>query len=279
MKAALTVSEYIAGFPPHVRVRLNAMRAMIRKAIPRVTETISYGIAAFKVPEGPVVYIAGFKNHVSFFPTSSGIRAFKGEFRGYKVSTGTVQFRLDQELPISLLKRIVLFRLNELGAKGGTQRGSTLKLKFKSRLERISDDAEYFAASVPQAISKKIGIKTSVPVLASVNGSKPFRGSLFPVGGGEHWMRIKESVRSETGIREGDLVAIVITVLDPGTKNAPPAELVSALKKAGLLKAFELISPGKRNFLIRRVSEAKRDETRARRIQEILDHARKRGER
>lgn len=133
MKAALTVSEYIAGFPPHVRVRLNAMRAMIRKAIPRVSESISYGIAAFKVPEGPVVYIAGFKNHVSFFPTSSGIRAFKGEFRGYKVSTGTVQFRLDQELPISLLKRIVLFRLNELGAKGGTQRGRKLGAKRPSR--------------------------------------------------------------------------------------------------------------------------------------------------
>ena len=121
MKKPTTHPAYIASFPPPVRARLNAMRAMIRKAVPRVTESISYGIAAFHVPEGHLVYIAGFKNHVSFFPTSSGIRAFKKELKGYKTSTGTVQFRLDQELPLPLLKRIVRFRLGELGAKRGAK--------------------------------------------------------------------------------------------------------------------------------------------------------------
>ena len=154
-----------------------------------------------------------------------------------------------------------------------------MKLEFKSRLERISDEAEYFAVAVPQVISKKIGIKASAPVIARVNGSKPFRGSLFPVGGGRHWMRIKESVRIEAGIGEGDPVVIVITVLDAKAKDAPPAALASALKAAGLLKAFELITPGKRNFLIRRVLEASREETQVRRIQEILTEARKKIER
>lgn len=139
MKTALTVSEYISGFPPQVRVRLNAMRAMIRKEVPRVTEAISYGIAAFKVSEGPVVYIAGFKNHVSFFPTSSGIRAFKSELKGYKVSTGTVQFRLDQELPLPLLKRIVRFRLEELGAKVGTERGSKRGAKARCDPAKVAE--------------------------------------------------------------------------------------------------------------------------------------------
>lgn len=107
-----THAEYIASFPLPVRRKLKEMRAIIKKEAPQATESISYGIAAFHV-NGPLVYIAGFKNHVSFFPTSSGIQAFKKELSGYKTSAGTIRFDLESPLPADLLRRIIRHRLRE----------------------------------------------------------------------------------------------------------------------------------------------------------------------
>jgi uncharacterized protein YdhG (YjbR/CyaY superfamily) len=92
------------------------MRATIRNLVPDATESIRYGIAAFHVDQ-PLVYIAGFKDHVSLFPTASGVRTFKKELKEFKMSTGTIQFPLDQPLPLDLIERIVLFRAKEIGAK------------------------------------------------------------------------------------------------------------------------------------------------------------------
>jgi uncharacterized protein YdhG (YjbR/CyaY superfamily) len=106
--------QYISQFPAEVRRKLIQMRALIRKEVPEVEEVIAYGVAAFRLAGSPLVYIAGFKKHVSFFPTSSGIRAFREELSGLKTSTGTVQFSLEQPLPLALLREMVRFRVREL---------------------------------------------------------------------------------------------------------------------------------------------------------------------
>jgi uncharacterized protein YdhG (YjbR/CyaY superfamily) len=119
-----THAEYIAQFPLPVRARLKELRALIRKVAPEAEEKISYGIAAFDW-NGPLVYIAGFKNHVSFFPTSSGVTAFKDKLKAYKTSRGTIQFPLDQPLPLRLITQIVRFRMKELrDARTGRGRGA-----------------------------------------------------------------------------------------------------------------------------------------------------------
>jgi len=112
MSKPKTHAEYIASFPLPIRRKLKEMRALIREEAPDALESISYGVAAFSV-DGPLVYIAGFRNHVSFFPTSSGIRAFRKELSPYKTSAGTVQFALDEPLPLELLRKMVRFRLRE----------------------------------------------------------------------------------------------------------------------------------------------------------------------
>lgn len=89
------------------------MKRIILEEAPSAEQTMSYGMAAFRVKK-PLVYIAGFKNHVSFFPTSSGVRAFKDKLTKYKTSTGTIQFQIGEKLPISLLRQIVRFRLKEI---------------------------------------------------------------------------------------------------------------------------------------------------------------------
>ena len=107
-----TVNEYHATFPPGTRKKLKDLNAAIKKAAPDAEELISYNMPAFKF-QGVLVYYAGYKNHIGFYPTGSGITAFEKELTGYKTSKGTVQFPLDASLPLSLITRIVKFRVKE----------------------------------------------------------------------------------------------------------------------------------------------------------------------
>lgn len=107
-----TIDEYIAGFPPDVQVILEKMRVTIRKAAPGAEEKISYQMPAFAL-KGNLVYFAAFKNHIGFYPASSGIRAFKKELSVYAGSKGTVRFPKDKPLPLGLIRKIVKLRVAE----------------------------------------------------------------------------------------------------------------------------------------------------------------------
>lgn len=108
------IDKYLNVFPKDTQVVLQKIRNSIRKAAPNATETISYGIPTFKLNGKNLVHFAAFKNHYSFFPTSSGVEAFKNELKEYKISKGTIQFPIDKPLPFDLLTKIVEFRRNEV---------------------------------------------------------------------------------------------------------------------------------------------------------------------
>ena len=107
-----TIDEYISRYPPGIREKLNALRKVIRESAPEAEEKISYQMPAF-AQNGILVYFAAFKDHISFFPTGSGVEAFKQELGGYKISKGTIQFPLDKPMPFELVGRIVEFRVAE----------------------------------------------------------------------------------------------------------------------------------------------------------------------
>lgn len=107
-----TTDEYIAAFPKNIQEVLEKMRRAIRESAPQAKEAISYGIPTFKL-NGNLVHFAAFKNHVGFFPTPSGIAAFKKELSRYELSKGTVRFPIDQPIPLDLVKKIVGFRVKE----------------------------------------------------------------------------------------------------------------------------------------------------------------------
>lgn len=107
-----TVNEYHSAFPPTTRKKLKELNAAIKKAAPGAEEMISYNMPAFKL-HGPLVYYAGYKNHIGLYPTGSGIAAFTKELAGYKTSKGTVQFPLEASLPLSLITRMVKFRVKQ----------------------------------------------------------------------------------------------------------------------------------------------------------------------
>jgi uncharacterized protein YdhG (YjbR/CyaY superfamily) len=105
------VDEYIAQFPLETQAVLNEIRAIIRKAAPKATEIISYGMPAYKMIHVKV-YFAAYKKHIGFYPTGKGIEAFKEEFGDFKWSKGAVQFLLDKPLPRKLITRIVTYKIS-----------------------------------------------------------------------------------------------------------------------------------------------------------------------
>lgn len=109
---APNVDIYIAGFPAETRKFLGQIREAILKAAPGAEEVISYQMPAYKL-NGMLVYFAGYKNHIGFYPTGSGIESFKHKLSGYKTSKGTVQIPLNQPLPLDLITEMVRFRVNE----------------------------------------------------------------------------------------------------------------------------------------------------------------------
>ena len=91
---------------------LGQMRATIKKAAPQAEEKISYAMPIFFL-NGNLVHFAGYKNHIGFYPAPSGISAFNDELSKYKGAKGSVQFPLDEPLPLVLITKIVKFRVKE----------------------------------------------------------------------------------------------------------------------------------------------------------------------
>ena len=147
------------------------------------------------------------------------------------------------------------------------------QFSFRSRLERISDEAEYFALSVPEKVTKALGTRGPVPVSAQINDSPEFLVSLFPVGGGRHYIRVKAEIRNTVKIKEGDRVRVEITVLDRSAEISIPKDLVSALRAEGVLEHFKALPIGKKNHLLQWIDKAAKPETRAKRIQEVVELA------
>lgn len=107
-----TIDEYIAGLSADIGEKLEALRATIRKAAPRAEEKISYAIPTFYM-KGNLVHFAAFKNHIGFYPGASGVEVFREELSHYKTSKGTVQFPADRPLPLSLVSKIVKYRVQQ----------------------------------------------------------------------------------------------------------------------------------------------------------------------
>ena len=112
-KAGFTsIDAYIATFPDDIQAVLQELRATIKAAVPEAAEKISYQMPTFFL-KGNLVHFAAFKNHIGFYPTPSGIEAFKDELAQYESSKGAVQFPIDQPLPFKLVSKIVQFRVAE----------------------------------------------------------------------------------------------------------------------------------------------------------------------
>lgn len=106
------IDAYIARFPEHTQRILEQVRQTIQKAAPQAQEKISYGMPAF-VCYGNLVYFAAYEKHIGFYALPSGNAAFRKELSGYKMGKGSIQFPIDQPMPLDLIAKIVQFRVAE----------------------------------------------------------------------------------------------------------------------------------------------------------------------
>lgn len=114
--SATSIDEYIAGFPSETQAVLREMRQVIRAVAPEATETISYAIPTFDLHGRHLVHFAGYEHHVGLYPAPTGMEAFSADFARYKTGKGSVRFPLGQPLPVDLIRRVVEFRMAEVGA-------------------------------------------------------------------------------------------------------------------------------------------------------------------
>jgi len=111
------IDEYIRMFPDNVQVLLEQVRLTVRRAVPEAVETISYRMPAFRLNGKVLVYFAAWEKHIGFYPTPSGTEAFDKELSHYKRAKGSIQFPMNEPMPLDLIGRIARFRADEITTK------------------------------------------------------------------------------------------------------------------------------------------------------------------
>jgi uncharacterized protein YdhG (YjbR/CyaY superfamily) len=117
MLESKNIDDYISQFPKETQQHLIQVRTAIKKAAPKATEAIKYGIPTFVLNGKNLVHFGGFDHHVGFYPAPTGLLAFKEALAQYKHGKGSAQFPLEKQMPLSLITRIVKYRVKESDSK------------------------------------------------------------------------------------------------------------------------------------------------------------------
>jgi uncharacterized protein YdhG (YjbR/CyaY superfamily) len=116
-----TIDEYIAAAPPEARAKLRQLLTCIRAAAPGATEALKWSMPAFSYKRILVTF-AVFRRHIGFYPTPSAVAAFTKELARYKTARGSIQFPIDEPLPLPLIRKITAFRVRESVEEDGKWR-------------------------------------------------------------------------------------------------------------------------------------------------------------
>jgi uncharacterized protein YdhG (YjbR/CyaY superfamily) len=108
-----TIDAYIQSFPDGTRAVLENVRQAIRRAAPDAVETMSYGMPTFGRNGKRLVFLCGWKRHISLYPVPAGDSAFQQDIAPYKKAKSTLQFPLDRPIPYDLVERTITFLRQE----------------------------------------------------------------------------------------------------------------------------------------------------------------------
>jgi Bacteriocin-protection, YdeI or OmpD-Associated/Domain of unknown function (DUF1905) len=144
--------------------------------------------------------------------------------------------------------------------------------KFKAKIEASDGGGAYVL--FPYDSETEFATKGKVPVKATLNGV-PYSGSLMTCGGPHHMLAVVKAIREETGKRPGDLIDVVVWKDDGSRELEVPAAFAKLMKKEGLLPFFEGLSFTLRKEYCRWITEAKKEETRLKRLEKALEMLRK----
>jgi hypothetical protein len=141
--------------------------------------------------------------------------------------------------------------------------------RFRVLLEK-DEKSEATGILIPFSVEKEFGSRARVPVRGTINGFA-FRGSVFPMGEGHHYMAVNKELRAGAKAKGGDMVSVVMERDDEPRVITPPADFARAMesnKEASA--AWDKLSYTHRKEYAKSIEEAKKPETRARRIEKAI---------
>ena len=113
-----TIDDYLAPLSSDQRAALEKLRKIIRAAVPKAEECISYGLAAFRLNGKPIAGLGAGVNHCAYYPMSGAIvQAHLNELKGFETSKGTIRFAPDKPLPATLVRKLLKARITEIEGK------------------------------------------------------------------------------------------------------------------------------------------------------------------
>jgi len=108
------IDIYLENVTPEQKVALEHIRQLVKSQLPDAEEVISYGMPTFKYKRKNLLHFAGFKDHMSLFPTGDeAVKAIKGVDR-YQTSKGTLQFSTEDPIPDDMIKQIIICRIKSI---------------------------------------------------------------------------------------------------------------------------------------------------------------------
>jgi len=107
-----TIAEYIDAAPKEAQKKLREMLVCIREVTHGAQEGLKWGMPAFSY-QRILVTFAAHKQHIGFYPTPAGVKAFKNELSEFVTGEGSIQFPLEKPLPLDLIRKITEFRVRE----------------------------------------------------------------------------------------------------------------------------------------------------------------------
>jgi hypothetical protein len=146
-----------------------------------------------------------------------------------------------------------------------------MKQKFDAVLVAKGPKGAWTHMTVPFDVHKTFGTKARVPVAGTINGH-PFRTSIMPNGDGTHYMAITKEMQTGAKARAGQSVHVVMAV-DTQTRTVEvPEDLTAALAShPELAETFTAFAYSHRKEFVDWITQAKRPETRARRVEKSLE--------
>jgi hypothetical protein len=148
---------------------------------------------------------------------------------------------------------------------------SALSFRAKVQPAETGEAGAWASLAVPKEISAKLPTRSIVPISGTIQGFA-FRTSLMPDGKGGHSMMVNKEMRRGADVGPGDEVTVVFAVDPTGREPDVPKDLSAALAASEKAMAmWDRITPRARGEWVEHVEGAKKEQTRARRIEKVIE--------
>ncbi len=152
-----------------------------------------------------------------------------------------------------------------------TAQSGDRRFDFAVQLVNLHRGGSVYVLKVPARVSRAIGRRGPVPIVATLNLTAEIQASLVPMGGGRHWLQLNARTRGDLEIEPGHRVRVALWV--PEKAPTLPAALLIALREADLQGTFAKLPVGKQNHIILWIEEAARKQTREKRVAKAIEVA------